>query len=197
VLLNRGDGGFQAKADYRTKGLPSSPAIGDLNGDGKPDLAIDTVEGISLLANRGDGTFSPHVELKARATGSVAIGDLNGDGRMDLVTAGGYAVYVLLNRGDGSFDPGVPYQTGTGPESIAIGDLNGDGRPDLATANGGDDTVSVSHQQRRRHVAAQARLRSGDRPCLRCDRRPERRRQAGPGGCERRHEERVGVSEHG
>ena len=38
VLPNRGDGSFQAKLDYATE--PAlSVAIGDLNGDGKPDLA--------------------------------------------------------------------------------------------------------------------------------------------------------------
>ena len=143
VLLNRGDGGFQARADYKAKSLPASIAVGDLSGDGKPDLAFGTFGGISLRANRGDGTFGPQVKLEVPAAASVAIGDLDSDGRMDLVTAGGYAVYVLSNRGDGTFDPVRAYQTGTGPESIAAGDLNGDGSPDLATANVADDTVSV------------------------------------------------------
>jgi hypothetical protein len=141
VLLNR-DGRFQAKVDYRTGSGPSSVAIGDLNGDGKPDLATGNDGAVSVLANRGDGTFARHVELEARGAG-VAIGDLNGDGRPDLATAGAYAVSVLLNRGGGSFEAEVDYRTGSGPASVAIGDLNGDGRPDLVTANGGDDTISV------------------------------------------------------
>jgi len=40
VLLGNGDGTFQAKTDYGTGNLPRSLAIGDLNGDGKPDLAV-------------------------------------------------------------------------------------------------------------------------------------------------------------
>ena len=39
MLLNSGDGSFQAKRDYPTGDGPDSVAIGDLNGDGKPDLA--------------------------------------------------------------------------------------------------------------------------------------------------------------
>jgi len=40
VLLNNGDGTFAAAVDYPTKQKPGSVAIGDLDGDGKPDLAV-------------------------------------------------------------------------------------------------------------------------------------------------------------
>ena len=36
VLLNRGDGTYRAKLDYRTGDNPESVAIGDLNADGRP-----------------------------------------------------------------------------------------------------------------------------------------------------------------
>ena len=42
VLLNRGDGTYEAKHDYETGGQPLSLAIGDLNGDGRADLATAT-----------------------------------------------------------------------------------------------------------------------------------------------------------
>jgi hypothetical protein len=154
VLLNRGDGSFQAKLDYETGRAPGSLAIGDLNGDGKPDLATASVAGdgtntISVLANKGDGSFEAKVDY---ATGngpsSVAIGDLNGDHKPDLVTANGAnaanTVSVLANRGDGSFQARLDYPTGRSPISVAIGDLNGDGKPDLATTNHEEaSTVSV------------------------------------------------------
>jgi hypothetical protein len=157
VLLNRGDGGFQAKADYATGVGPSSVAISDLNGDGKPELATANQVGgsISVLANRGDGSFQTKVDY---ATGhrpfSVAIGDLNGDGKRDLATANTDAgtASVLTNRGDGSFEArggdgrfrarGI-YRTGRHPHSVAIGDLNGDRKPDLVTADVAPDQVSV------------------------------------------------------
>jgi hypothetical protein len=148
VLLNRGDGSFQAKLDYRTGAGPCSVAIGDLNGDGNPDLATANfvADTVSVLLNRGDGGFQATLDYR---TGnrpiSVAIGDLNGDGNPDLAIAnqGGITVSVLLNSGDGSFQAKHDYATGDGPNSVAIGDLNGDGTLDLVTANEFAAGVSV------------------------------------------------------
>jgi predicted NUDIX family NTP pyrophosphohydrolase len=154
VLLNRGDGSFQAKRDYRTGWNPNAVAIGDLNGDRRPDLAIANgfASAVSVLMNRGDGTFRAKRDYATgRGPYSIAIGDLNGDRKPDLATAypRSHTVSVLLNGGDGSFRAKLDYGTGGGPYSVAIGDLNGDRKPDLVTANIGMDgnsrgkTVSV------------------------------------------------------
>jgi hypothetical protein len=149
VLLNKGDGRFQARHDYRTGRSPIRVAIGDLNGDRKPDLAAvnrNERSTVSVLLNRGDGTFAAPVDC---ATGpfpsSIAIGDLNGDGRRDLAIGKDPAntVAVFLNKGDGSFSAPLEYPTGRLPSSVAIGDLNGDGRRDLVSANYSANTVSV------------------------------------------------------
>jgi hypothetical protein len=151
ALLNKGDGTFQRKVDYRLEfdGI-GSVTIGDLNADGKLDLAgvPGPAQTVSVFLNRGDGTFLPKVDYAtSRHPVSVAIGDLNGDDKADLATAnnvveGQSTVSVLVNRSDGSFLPKVDYATGRETLSIAIGDLNGDRVPDLATANW-YDTVSV------------------------------------------------------
>jgi hypothetical protein len=65
VLLGNGDGTFQSAQNYGTDFGPSSVAIGDLNGDGYPDLAVtnalrDNVSVLinSALANIGPATFA-------------------------------------------------------------------------------------------------------------------------------------------
>src|SRR5439155_1133179 len=115
--------GFGAKTDFTTGNNPYSVAIGDLNGDGKPDLAVANYNSstVSVLLGTGGGSFGPKTDF---ATGSnpfsVAIGDLNGDGRPDLAVANinAQTVSVLLGIGGGSFGPKTDFATGTSPNSV-------------------------------------------------------------------------------
>ena len=65
-------------------------AVGDVNGDGKPDLVVanDGSNTVSVLLGNGNGTFQAQQTF---ATGtepnSVAVGDLTGDGKPDIVVA--------------------------------------------------------------------------------------------------------------
>jgi hypothetical protein len=123
-------------------------AIGDLNGDGKPDLAVTNYlsSTVSVLLGNGNGTFGPKIVFgTGSGPHSVAIGDLNGDGKPDLAVTNyvSYTVSVLLGNGNGTFGPKTDFGTGLEPNSVAIGDLNGDGKPDLAVANYYSNAVSV------------------------------------------------------
>jgi len=105
VLLGNGDGTFGTKGAFGTGVNPVSVAIGDLSGDGRPDLAIANFNSstVSVLLGNGDGTFGTKTDF---GTGSyptsVATGDVNRDGRLDLAIANGGkdTVSVLLNLGD-------------------------------------------------------------------------------------------------
>lgn len=150
VLLGKGDGTFQAAADYSAGSSPQSVAIGDFNGDGKLDLAVANVgsNNVSLFLGNGDGTFQRAVNYDAGAASepiSVAIGDFNRDGKLDLVVAdfNTNSVSVLLGKGDGTFQAAVEYSVGSNPRWVAVGDFNRDGKLDLVVANWFSSDVSI------------------------------------------------------
>jgi FG-GAP-like repeat/PASTA domain len=149
VFPNTGGGTFGPRRDYPIGTTSSaSIAVGDVNGDGLPDLAAENevANTIAVLTNAGDGTFPTRRDYPtADSPQFVAMGDLNGDGKADLVVVNGEFASVLLNRGDGTFGGRRDYRTAPWSDSVGIADLNADGAPDLATDNEGDtgDTVSV------------------------------------------------------
>ncbi|WP_354699774.1 hypothetical protein DSM112329_00029 [Paraconexibacter sp. AEG42_29] len=155
---------FSSSVPPATGVNPFSVAVGDLNGDGIPDLVTANLSSnnVSVLlgdeagsTGKGDGTFTASPESPQTGSNpySVAVGDLNGDTIPDLVTANlsSSNVSVLLGdeagstgRGDGTFTASLESpSTGTSPFSVAVGDLNGDTIPDLVTANAGSSNVSV------------------------------------------------------
>jgi hypothetical protein len=160
VLLGDGKGGFaQAPGSpFKANPRPFGVATGDVNADGKLDLAIvnfsghgtDTSkDGLTILLGNGDGTFrsafgSP---LKSGASPvSVALGDVSGDGVMDIATANmtGNSVTVLLGGKDQMRPaPNSPFPVGRDPEFIALGDLNGDGKADIVVAETEGSVVRI------------------------------------------------------
>jgi len=142
VFISNGDGTFQTPAEYAV-GLQSehvSPnvAVGDFNGDGKPDLAVTNLGAntVSILLNNGDGTFQTHVDYPA-GTGPTYIvtGDFNGDAVLDLAILDSNGIFVLLGNGNGTFNQGTQVSTLFG-YAIVAGDFNADGKLDLAVTSG-------------------------------------------------------------
>jgi hypothetical protein len=145
VLLGNGDGTFQAAQSFPAGTAPNSVAVGDFNGDGKPDLAVANLYSgtVSVLLGNGDGTFLPAVTDAAGVhPSSVAVGDFNGDGILDLAVAGYGGVRVLLGNGNGTFQT-TNFSYVPGSVSVAVGRFNGDGFPDLAAANAASNNVSI------------------------------------------------------
>ena len=120
-------------------------AVSDLDGDGRPDLAVANSESddISILLADGPGHFAPPVNYAAGvAPWSVVTGDINGDGKQDLAVANRPgSVSIYLGNGHGGLDPRPQIGMGESCRSIAIADLNGDGNADLVVAE--DVTIAV------------------------------------------------------
>lgn len=146
VLLNDRRGGLDGRT-YQAGGCPKV-SVGDVTGDGQPDLVTANIESstISVLVNTGGGTFAPKHDYPANGPVAVAIGDIDGDGRPDLATANttdsGGTVEALFNQGDGTFLQKSYARDVIPAQSVSIHDLNGDGKPDIAYVNE-DESVSV------------------------------------------------------
>jgi hypothetical protein len=124
-------------------------AVGDLNGDGRPDLVVNNPiqSSVSVLLNNGGGTlgWAQNYVVGGRP-GAVAVGDVNGDGKPDVVAANSNGtVSVLAGLGNGAFGPVLNYAIGGPANSVALGDFNHDGRLDIVTTGGTEMDVLVSN----------------------------------------------------
>src|SRR5258708_4915041 len=160
ILLGNGDGTFGTAVDYA---MPSgttprsSMAIGDLNGDGRADIAVVGVTSqvgvITVFLANPDGslgtgtnwiTNTPTICAQASCSTptAVAITDVNNDGKLDLVADdnAGAGLVCLLGNGDGTFGSVIVSDAARVASSVsasfATGDFNGDGKQDLAEALG-------------------------------------------------------------
>jgi len=156
VFLGNGDGTLRSPVSYDSGGFQfswdtttgASVAIGDVNGDGKPDLVVANQDSfnsssngvIGVLLGNGDGSFKPGATYENNGVwpSSVVLADMNGDGKPDIVVSnyGDGSVGILPGRGDGTFGLAALYDLGSYASSLAVSDLNNDGRPDLVVAVG-------------------------------------------------------------
>lgn len=144
VFLGNGDGTFQNLRKIAGGGLESSGlTVGDVNGDGIPDLIVTNLKlnnsngNVSVLLGNGDGSFESPIRIMAGPSPTQsAVGDFNGDSKLDIAVAESGQVKVFLGNGDGSFTIGAVLRT-PGPYVgwIATADFNGDGKTDIAVVN--------------------------------------------------------------
>jgi hypothetical protein len=171
LLINSGSGTFTEDASGRLPALAASTdytfsvAVGDVTGDGAPDIFLGEAENSQrLLVNDGRGFFADESgaspEGPPRLPGDrlrayhCLMADLEGDGDLDIVvindastTTGDPVVmgnHVLTNDGEGFFTIAALPLTDEAHDSrgLDVADMNLDGNPDIVIGN---DAATVAH----------------------------------------------------
>lgn len=158
-------GSFGPKIDFVTNSQPVHISLGDLNGDGRPDLVVanaasgNSLSYVSVYLNQSSPGSIDATSLKqkmdiALASGSsgprsTAIADFDGDGLSDIAVAcaGSNSIVLLRNLSSNpnnlAFNSSLTFPTGAAPFSMLAQDFDGDGKIDLAVANRDTNTVSL------------------------------------------------------
>ena len=163
---------FDAALRYTVGERPRDMMVADLNGDGRPDIALlaqgrsaDTGGGLEVLTNQGSGAFSAPNTTPVRCpffTGgapcgllTLAGGDFDGNGRLDLAVGlsdprgrpvgvgPADAMQVFGGRGDGSFVPGPVFAIQKSPVAMQAGTITGSNKVDLAVVAARQLTLQV------------------------------------------------------
>ena len=130
-------------------GSPSSVAVADMNGDGKPDMVVANIDSstVSILPGNGNGTFqtASSYDSGGQIPVSIAVGNLLQGRGLQVVAANGCADQTACSGSGESgvgvlfgffYPPATTYRSGgTEAESVKIADVNNDGIPDLLVAH--------------------------------------------------------------
>jgi hypothetical protein len=155
IMLGNGHGGVAGTAalpvGYNGHAVtPHQVAVGDFNGDGKPDLAVADGNGtVQILPGNGDGTFQGAVNYAVAGIAEfVLAGDFNGGGISDLAVMSKpfllpQTLSILLGNQDGTLQPGATYTLPFTAVWLVAGDFNGDGKLDLVLSVGGASTTGM------------------------------------------------------
>jgi len=151
---------FAWAIEFTTGSQPFGLAVGDIDGDGKMDIAvanhssntISVFRNISTPGSITSASFQAKVDLSTGdAPYDVAIRDIDGDGKPDLLVTNSANNSVSIFRNistpgsitAGSFAEKVDLTTGMTPYDIAAGDLDGDGKADIVVTNNSGSSITL------------------------------------------------------
>jgi len=141
LLYGRGNGTFEAAAPLVPTPLFAGVlALGDFDGNGRPDIAVSGFPGTTLqtFLNHGNRSFTPSGLTGATATIPTA-GDFDEDGKTDLIgtpsDASDGRLWFLRSQGDGTFRAEFPILPTSSPSLMRVADFDGDGHLDIFLAD--------------------------------------------------------------
>lgn len=160
LLLGDGKGGFRKApgSPFPAGDTPWYSTVGDVNGDGNPDVAVVPYEpqmrdpkqlGLTILLGDGKGGMAPMRGSPFSLAGCeepsrVAIGDIRGDGLRDIVVscAKNDKLFFFMGTKDGRFNV-FTRSISIGWGGVALADLTGNGKDDLVVSNNKTGTIAI------------------------------------------------------
>jgi hypothetical protein len=146
ILINDGNGAFEAIALSGSAAPSNAVALGDVNGDALVDIVFADAGANSLYLNQGGGTFALGAFLDHAHASSVdvVIVDLLGDALPELVFANPAADAAVYQTSGGGVV--LVAKLATGPTTaVSTADFDGDGRMDLVFARSAAATRMASN----------------------------------------------------
>jgi hypothetical protein len=141
VFAQTESGSLATPVSYPTsQKRPKSVAVGDVTGDGSPDVVVGLDGlGVQVHPQIAGGMLGAPTTYPTSNGRLIRLGHLDSDGRLDVAAVGWgtNTVSVLLNDGVGGLQAPVQYPVQhAGYEDLEVGDVTGDGRHDLVVMSG-------------------------------------------------------------
>ena len=161
ISFGNGDGTLQEgqKITVGTNSRPRAVVVGDINGDGKPDIAVSTYSSdsesndkdIYVLTGDGNGNFSAPTDTGLPETFTaiheMTVGDVTGDSKDDIIVTGrqgsGYVISVQTFNGSTYDTISTSLGGNKGSYTIETSELDGDAKQEIIVGNRSAKNIEI------------------------------------------------------